>query len=416
MGMRTPSEDVSDKRPRRKGRPKVTKNRSHGRRKQRAIKPVGTALKASNHARQSTDLNGACSAVTIEGSIGKIKPEVRNLAGYPAPPQGEMIAKLNQNENPYDLPLELKDEILDAMRSLEWTRYPIFDPPELRQKLSARFGLNPDQILLGNGSNQLIYLLGSAIVSPGDNVVVTPPTFSLFDLVGRIAYGRIVAVDQNPDFTLDEEKVLGAVAGAKLSFLCSPNNPTGQVIPISFLEKALKRAGGLVVWDEAYGEFWGETAVPLLAGHPNLLILKTFSKAFGLAGLRIGYMMGHPAMITELRKVNIPFNINLMSLLVAMKLLEHPDWTVEQVGKIIKERDRLSIAMKAVPGITVYPSATNFILMRTRDGCAVFNGLKALGILVRPTEPHPLLKDCLRVTVGTPDENEAFLAALRKVA
>ena len=114
--------------------------------------------------------------------------------------------------------------------------------------------------------------------------------------------------------------------------------------------------------------------------------------------------------------MNIPFNINLMSLLMAMKLLEHPEWTAEQVGKIIDERDRLSIAMKAIPGITVYPSATNFILMRTRDGRAIFNGLKALGILVRPTEPHPLLKDCLRVTVGTPDENEAFLAALRKVA
>jgi histidinol-phosphate aminotransferase len=352
----------------------------------------------------------------VERFVGKIKPEVRELAGYPAPPQGEMIAKLNQNENPYDLPTEMKDEVLEAMRALEWTRYPIFDPPELRRKLSARFGLDPDQVLLGNGSNQLIYLLGSAIVSPGDRVLVTPPTFSLFDLVGRIAYGQIVAVDQKPDFTLDEPGVLEAVRDAKLSFLCSPNNPTGQVIPVPFLEEVLGQAGGLVVWDEAYGEFWGETAVPLLARYPNLLILKTFSKAFGLAGMRIGYMMGHPAVISELRKVNIPFNINLMSLLVGMKLLEHPEWTAEQVRKIIDERNRLSAVMSSIPGITVYPSATNFILMKTRDGRAVFNGLKALGILVRPTEPHPLLTDCLRVTVGTPDENEAFLAALRKVA
>ncbi len=416
MGMRTPSENVSDERPRGKQRPKAVKNRNQGRRRQKGIRPVGTAAKASNHARPSMDSGGASNAATVESSVGMIKPEVRGLSVYPAPPQGEMIAKLNQNENPYDLPPEMKDEILESMRSLEWTRYPIFDPPALRRKLSARFGLSPDQILLGNGSNQLIYLLGSAIISPGDSVMVAPPTFSLFDLVGRIAYGRIVAVDQNPDFTLDEDRVMRAIAGAKLSFLCSPNNPTGQVIPIPFLEKALKRAGGLVVWDEAYGEFWGETAVPLLNRHPNLLILKTFSKAFGLAGLRIGYMMAHSALITELRKVNIPFNINLMSLLVAMKLLEHPGWTAEQVRKIIDERNRLSAAMKAVPGITVYPSATNFILMKTRDGGAVFNGLKALGILVRPTEPHPLLKDCLRVTVGTPDENDAFIAALRKVA
>jgi histidinol-phosphate aminotransferase len=351
-----------------------------------------------------------------ERSAGCIKPEVRGLSGYPAPPQGEMIAKLNQNENPYDLPPEMKDEILESMRCLEWTRYPTFDPPELRLKLSGRFGLAPDQILLGNGSNQLIYLLGSAVVSPGDGVLVTPPTFSLFELVGRIAYGRIIAVDQNPDFTLDEDKVLEAVAGAKLAFLCSPNNPTGQTIPIPFLETVLKRAAGLVVWDEAYGEFWGETAVPLLARHTNLIILKTFSKAFGLAGLRIGYMMAHPALIAELRKVNVPFNVNLMSILTALKLLEHPEWTAGQVVKIIDERNRLSAAMKRIGGITVFPSATNFILMRTRDGVSVFNGLKELGILVRPTEPHPLLRNCLRVTVGTPDENEAFLSALRRVA
>lgn len=228
MGTRTPSENASNKQPRGIRRPKVAKNRNHGRRKQSEIKPVGTVSKAGDHRRQSGDSAKAFGAATVERSVGMIKPEVRGLAGYPAPPQGEMIAKLNQNENPYDLPPEMKDEILESMRSLEWTRYPIFDPPELRRKLSARFGLNPDQILLGNGSNQLIYLLGSAIVSPGDAVMVTPPTFSLFDLVGRIAYGRIVAVDQNPDFTLDEDRVMGAIAGAKLSFLCSPTIRPGR--------------------------------------------------------------------------------------------------------------------------------------------------------------------------------------------
>jgi len=415
MGTRTRSEDASDERLRRRRR-KSAKDRNLRRRGRRRIKPAGAAAKDGPRPGESGADAAVSDASTVEGSVGRIKPEVRRLAGYPAPPQGEMIAKLNQNENPYDLPPEMKDEILESMRALQWTRYPIFDPPELRQKLSSRFGLNPDQILLGNGSNQLIYLLGSAVVSPGDAVMVAPPTFSLFDLVGRIAYGRIVAVDQNPDFTLDGDRVLEAAAGAKLSFLCSPNNPTGQVIPIAFLEEVLKRAGGLVVWDEAYGEFWGETAVPLLARHPNLLILKTFSKAFGLAGLRIGYLMAHPALVTELRKVNIPFNINLMSLLVAVKLLENPGWIAEQVRKIIGERNRLSAAMEKVSGITVYPSATNFILMKTRDSGAVFNGLKALGVLVRPTEPHPLLQNCLRVTVGTPDENEAFIAALRKVA
>jgi histidinol-phosphate aminotransferase len=351
-----------------------------------------------------------------EWIVRTIKPEVRAMEGYAAPPQGEMIAKLNQNESPYDLSPEIKEEILEGMKAREWTRYPVYNPPELRERLAARFGLEPDQFLLGNGSNQLLYLLGSAVVSPGDAVVLTPPTFSLFDLVTRIHQCRTVAVDLKEDFTLDGDSVLDALKNAKLCFLCSPNNPTGQVIPVGFLENALKQTDGLIVWDEAYGEFWGETALPLLARYPNLLVLKTFSKAFGLAGLRIGYAVGHPALIAELKKINIPFNINLMSNLAALSLLDHPDWIAAQVRRILEERNRLWTAMKSVPGIAAYPSAANFILMRTRDGRAVFNGLKSLGILVRPTEPHPLLKNCLRVTVGTPDENDAFIAALRKVA
>jgi histidinol-phosphate aminotransferase len=355
---------------------------------------------------------------SIERFVRKIKPEVRALAGYPYPtqPEGEIIAKLNQNENPYDLPSEIKAEILDTVRSREWTRYPVFDPPDLREKLAERFSLNPDQFLLGNGSNQLLYLLANAVITPGDKVVITPPTFTLFEIVGKISLARFAAVDQKPDFTLDADKTLKALSDAKLAFLCSPNNPTGGTIPVAFLEQALKRMDGLIVWDEAYGEFWGETAVPLLKQNPNLLIMKTFSKAFGLAGLRIGYLMGNPALIAELKKVNIPFNINLMSHYVALKLLEHSEWIAEQVEKILKERNNLYNTLRTIPGITVYPSAANFLLFRSKDGKAVFNGLKALGVLVRPVQAHSLLENCLRVTVGTQDENNAFLVALKKVA
>ena len=179
-----------------------------------------------------------------ERSAGCIKPEVRGLSGYPAPPQGEMIAKLNQNENPYDLPPEMKDEILESMRSLEWTRYPVFDPPELRQKLSARFGLNPDQILLGNGSNQLIYLLGSAIVSPGRqggghaaHVLALRPGRPHRATDGSSPWTRIRISPST------RTKCWKRRPDAKLTFLCSPNNPTGQAIPISFLENVLKRRG-----------------------------------------------------------------------------------------------------------------------------------------------------------------------------
>ncbi len=351
----------------------------------------------------------------VETALGNIRPLVRSLKGYPAPQQGEMIAKLNQNENPYDVPAEWKDEILESMRSLEWTRYPAYDPPELREKLAARLGVEPDRILLGNGSNQILFLLGTALLSPGDRVVIAPPTFSLFETAARIAHGSVVLVDQNPDFSVDGTKVLAAAESARLTFLCSPDNPTGHTVPLDFLESVCGGTSGLVAWDEAYGEFWGETAVPLIDRHPNLVILKTFSKALGLAGLRIGYLIGHPSIVAELKKVNIPFNVNLMSNLTALKLLDRPEWIAEQAGRIVSERNRLSEALRSIPGITPFPSAANFILMRTPEGDAVFNGLRAEGILVRPTEAHPLLKNCLRVTVGKPDENEAFLAALRRV-
>ncbi|MDM7924691.1 MAG: histidinol-phosphate transaminase [bacterium] len=351
----------------------------------------------------------------VEKALGNIRPLVRSLKGYPAPPQGEMIAKLNQNENPYDVPAEWKDEILESMRSLEWTRYPVYDPPELRERLAARLGVDPDRILLGNGSNQILFLLGTALLSPGDRVVIAPPTFSLFETSARIAHGSVVPVDQNPDFSVDGPKILAAAESARLTFLCSPDNPTGHTVPLEFLEQVCGRTPGLVAWDEAYGEFWGETAVPLIDRHPNLVILKTFSKALGLAGLRIGYLIGHPSVVAELKKVNIPFNVNLMSNLTALKLLDRPEWIEEQAARIVSDRNRLSEALRAVPGITPFPSAANFILMRTPDGEAVFNGLRAEGILVRPVEAHPLLKNCLRVTVGKPDENEAFLAALWRV-
>jgi histidinol-phosphate aminotransferase len=351
----------------------------------------------------------------VERAVRNVKPEVRAMGGYTAPPRIETVAKLNQNENPYDLPDALKREILDAVRGQEWTRYPAYDPPDLRVKIARRFGLDPDQVLLGNGSNQLLYLLGSALVSPGDRVVTAPPTFSLFGIVAKIAHGRLDAIDQDADFTLDSDRLLAAVRGARLTFFCSPNNPTGRTIPTAFLEEVLCATEGIVVWDEAYGEFWGETALPLLERHPNLLVLKTFSKAFGLAGLRIGYLIGHPAMVSELRKVNIPYNINMVSRAAASALLDRPEWIAEQVARILAERDRLFDALRSVAGVIPFPSAANFILVRTPDSRAVFDGLKARGVLVRPVESHPLLVNCLRVTVGKPAENDAFLDTLKTI-
>ncbi len=344
-----------------------------------------------------------------------IKPEIRALAGYTAPPQGKVIAKLNQNENAYDIPAEWKNAVCDAMKQLEWPRYPQYSPQSLREKLGERLHVEPDQILLGHGSNQLLYLLGTALLSPGSRVVIPPPTFSLFELAMKLSQSEVVLIPKNDDFSLNMEAVIPAVRSARLTLLCSPDNPTGAVIPGAALKEILENTPGIVLWDEAYIEFGGQDAVDLLDKYPNLIVSRTFSKAFGLAGLRLGYLVGHPAMIRELQKANIPYNVNLFTLTLANYMLDHTDWMDRHVQKIISDRQNLFDQMKKIEHIKPYPSEGNFILFQVRDKKSVFTQLKERGILIRDVGSQPPLDHCLRVTVGTPEENGVFLEALKQL-
>jgi histidinol-phosphate aminotransferase len=352
---------------------------------------------------------------TEAGPLSLIKPEIRRIAGYVAPPQGQFRAKLNQNENPYDIPPGVKQDILAKMQSVEWTRYPDYNPLSVRAALAKRLALRPEQILLAGGSNVLLYMIGLAVVSPGDSVVLTPPTFGLFELIGQFYKARMVPVDQKPGFGYDMDRLVASARKAKVTLLCSPNNPVGNTVPLETLEALLKAAKGLVLWDEAYTEFCGQSALPLLEKYPHLIILRTFSKAFGLAGLRLGYLMGRPELIAEFSKVNIPYNVNLFSEITALHLLNDSSWYEEGVRQIVRERDNLFNRLTAFGRITAYPSEANFILIRVPDGRRVFESLKTRGVLLRMVNGHPLLKDCLRVTVGTPEENRIFLEALHEV-
>ncbi len=342
-----------------------------------------------------------------------VKPAVRALAGYEAPPQGRVIAKLNQNENPYDLPESMKKAILEQMGKQAWTRYPTYGAPVLQGELAKRAGLNPDQVLVGHGSNQLLYAIGTAIISPDDPVVINPPSFSLFELVTRIYQGRIVSILQKEDFTYDTDKLLKAVETAKLTLICSPNNPTGGVMELDLLERILKQTPGLVLWDEAYGEFWGKSAIPLIGKHPNLLVMRTFSKALGMAGIRIGYLMGNVDLIGEIQKVIVPYNINLFNRIAATHMLKNGDWIDSHIQKIISERKRLFDEMRTCPGVIPYPSEANFISFRVSNGPDILNKLKEQGILIRNMGSYVMMENCLRVTVGKPDENQIFIKALR---
>ena len=352
---------------------------------------------------------------SIEFFLNSIKSQVRALSGYEAPPQGRVIAKLNQNENPYDLPSSIKKEILDEMRKSSWTMYPIYGSPTLQKRLADRVGLNPDQVLVGHGSNQLLYATVTATVSPSDPVVINPPSFSLFELITRIYQGRIVPVFQKEGFSYDTEKLLKAVQTAKLTMICSPNNPTGQVMDLDLLEQILNQTSGLVLWDEAYGEFWGKSAIPLINKHPNLLIMRTFSKAFGMAGIRIGYLTGHPRLIDEIQKVIVPYNINLFNQIAATRMLENMDWVETHIQKIMAERKLLFDKMKTLPRVIPFPSEANFISFRVPDGPGILNRLKELGILVRNMGSYFMMENCLRVTIGKPEENQVFFEALQEI-
>ena len=344
-----------------------------------------------------------------------VRQAVRNLPGYQAPATGKPRVKLDQNESPYDLPAEVKEEVLRRLRTRPWNRYPVYENPALREKLADQLGVDAGAVLLGHGSNQILYALATAVLRPGDRLVLSPPTFSLFDLVGRIFEAEIQAVPQGPDFQLNLQAIAEAASAARLTLLCSPNNPTGAVVDLDGLRRILENAGGLVLWDEAYHEFWGQTALPLLGDYPNLLILRTFSKAYGLAGVRLGYLVGSPEVVAELRKVNLPYNVDTLSETVLDVVLEQPDFASERVKKIVAERERLKAELESVPGVTAFPSQANFLLLRLADGELVYRGLLQRGVFVRSFLHSPGLEGCLRVTVGTEEENRAFLEALAEV-
>ncbi|MFC1502527.1 histidinol-phosphate transaminase [bacterium] len=345
----------------------------------------------------------------------QIKPRILEMAGYQSPPQGKVIAKLNQNENPYELPDSLKEKILRDICYMDWSRYPENNCSALRKKLARHLGINADQVVLGNGSNALLHVVFTALIEPGDTVLVSPPSFSLFEHMAGLFQAKIVTVSRNPDFSYDRDPLIKSVRTVKLTIISSPCNPTGRCMDTELLTTLLRGTKGLILWDEAYGEFRQNSAVPLLAKHPNLLILKTFSKAMGLAGARIGYLLAHPLIAAELQKATVPYNLNIFSIQTALRLLDISRWTEYHIGKILEQRQFVWDALNRLDGVEPFPTEANFILFRVGDGPSVIKKLQDRGILVRNMNGYPRLRNCLRVTIGTPRENQLFLDALTEI-
>jgi histidinol-phosphate aminotransferase len=345
-----------------------------------------------------------------------IKPEVRGLSAYTLK-HFDAEVKLDQNENPYELPADLKREVVDRVLQRPWGRYPEFVPAAMIHTLARFTGWQEDGILVGNGSNELIQASLTVTLGPGRKLAVPQPTFTLYKLMATTLQADLNEVFLDPDqLTFDVDKLLEASRTADVVVICTPNNPTGNLLERDALVAVLKNAKGLVLVDEAYHEFSGQTALPLLPDYKNLVVLRTFSKAMSMAGLRFGYMMTHPEIAREVYKSKLPYNVNIFTLAAAELVVERRAVLNQGIANLIRERDRVFMELQKRPAIRVFPSKTNFLLMRTgQPARQLFDALYKHGVLVRDVSSYPLLDRCLRVSIGTPEENDRFLAALDKV-
>lgn len=317
--------------------------------------------------------------------------------------------KLDANESPYGF----RDDIAAALKGVKTNRYPDPEAKELRKIASKRFGVKPNNLLQGNGSDELIYYL---ITTFGGPVLFPVPTFSMYGIISRALGERVIAVPLDGEFDLDLEKTLKAMnrEKPKLLFLSSPNNPTGNCFSAEKILKIIEASKGLVVVDEAYQPFSSERGfLPLLKDYDNLVIVRTLSKV-GLAALRLGFLVASPAIINEVNKVRLPFNVNSFSQALAVAVLKDSRGFRSSIRAIIEERELLLSEMEKISGVRPFPSEANFILFRVKDPERVYESLLRQGVLVRNLNDG--VKGCLRVTVGTPAENRTFLEKLRKIA
>jgi len=345
-----------------------------------------------------------------------IRPEVQALRAYHVPDSSGMI-KLDAMENPYTLPETLKAEWLKRLQAVPVNRYPDPSASTLRTKLKQTLNVPSGmEVMLGNGSDELIQLIAMGVAQPGACVLAPTPTFVMYEMIATFIGMKFVGVPLGPDFVLDVDAMLAAIRThhPAVVFLAYPNNPTGNLFDASAMESILRAAPGLVVVDEAYHAFAEQSFMGRLGEFDNLLVMRTLSKQ-GLAGLRLGVLAGDPAWLTEFDKLRLPYNINSLTQASAVFALEHKDVLDAQAMQLRADRALLYKELATLPGVTVWPSAANFILFRVTNAAKVFTKLREQGVLIKNLSgAGGVLADCLRVTVGTTAENKAFLVALQK--
>jgi len=348
-------------------------------------------------------------------AINLIKPEVRSVAAYHLRDLRPPI-KLNQNENPFGFPEPLKAEVWRRVNQIDWARYPDFYLREITDRLAAHVGVPPEWVLPGNGSNELLQMTLLATLGPGTAAVVPVPSFSLYRLQSLFMGAMFVPIQLQAEdgFALPVDEVIAEARHAKVVILCSPNNPTANTYAESDVRRVVAESGALVLLDEAYHEFSDQNFLPILRDYENVVIFRTFSKAFAMGGLRVGYLIGRPDIVREIGKVKLPYGLNIMSEAVALVALDHASVFQEQIRLIRALRDQLFNDLHTLPGVYPYPSVANFLLTRfDRPVPEVFEHLLADGILVRDVSSYPGLAGHVRISVGTAEENAALVWSLK---
>jgi histidinol-phosphate aminotransferase len=352
-----------------------------------------------------------------------VQPHLREMPAYePVEPidvvaarlgiPEKQIAKLDGNENPYGP----SPRVAEALGSYGY--YHIYPDPaqgKVRQAVARYVGAEPEQIFFGVGSDEILSILAQIILAPGDRLVTAPPTFGMYEFLGHVRDAGVVNVPRREDFSLDTPELQRALAGAKMVFLASPNNPTGNPLPGEELESLLKQ-DALVVVDEAYAEFSGESAVDLIARHDNLVVIRTFSKWAGLAGLRIGFAVMSPSLIDLIWRIKVPYNLSVAAEQAVLVSLEDRETLMRNVQLILGERERMFERLRAISWLRPYPSAANFILCDVSgiEARTVRDELRRQGILIRYFD-SPMLRNCIRVSVGKPEHTDRLIEALDQI-
>ena len=341
------------------------------------------------------------------------RPELAELTPYRTsdPASGRIL--LHANENPYPPPDDVVEEIYETARRHSLNRYPA-PARELVEELAAYAGVDPSWIWVGDGSNEVLLQACLAYGGPGRSALLFEPTYVMHNRQARMAGTDTISSRREPDFAIDPYAAVEAIDGTQpdVVFVCTPNNPTGTMTPLDDVRRIVDASPGLVLIDEAYFEFCGQSFVGELERYPNVLVVRTFSKAFRLAAVRLGYGIAHPQLLEEMSRVRMPYGQSAFTVAAATVAIRRRDELLDVVPKVVAERDRIADALARVDGLEVFPSGANFVMFRHSRSAALVSALTARGIVIRDFSHLEGCEGCLRVTVGTPEENDEFLAVV----